>query len=362
MKVLALASFPVEAAATRYRLVQFVEPLAARGITLEIRPFMDSALFGRLYSLDAVVSNSAKLVAASLRRLKDVITASRANVVIIQREAMIFGPPVIEWLIRAMARRPLVLDLDDATYVPYSSPTYGRFGKTLKWFSKTDDLIRWSRIVICGNRNIEEYVASHGAKALVIPTVVNTDVFHPVVKDRTERPVLGWIGTHSTYPFLKSIFPVLQELAATRSFRLKIVGAGQKEVDVPGIDIENLEWKLDREVQDFQSIDIGLYPISSLYGNEWVAGKSGFKAIQYMSVGIPYVASPVGALNEIGEPGKTHFCAATNEEWLRALQELIDDHAERERMGKAGRAEVLAKYGLEAQADKLASALKEATA
>src|SRR5437762_2299607 len=145
MKVLALASFPVEAAATRYRLVQFVEPLSARGITLEIRPFMDSALFGRFYSLDRVVSNSVQLLTASLRRLKDVITASRANVVIIQREAMIFGPPVIEWLINTIGRRPLVLDLDDATYVPYSSPTYGRFGKALKWFSKTDDLIRWSK-------------------------------------------------------------------------------------------------------------------------------------------------------------------------------------------------------------------------
>jgi glycosyltransferase involved in cell wall biosynthesis len=360
MKVLALASFPVEAAATRYRLVQYVEPLAARGITLEVRPFMDSALFGRLYSLNTFVRNSVQLFTASLRRLRDVITASRANVVMIQREAMIFGPPVIEWLISTLGRRPLVLDLDDATYVPYSSPTYGRFGKALKWFSKTDDLIRWSRIVICGNRNIEEYVANLGTKALVIPTVVDTNVFHPVMKEETDHPVLGWIGTHSTYPFLESIFPVLQELAATRSFKVKIVGAGQKDLSVPGLELENLEWKLDREVQDFQSIDIGLYPISNLYGSEWVAGKSGFKAIQYMAVGIPYVASPVGALKEIGRAGETHFHADTDEEWLRALQALIDDRRKREKMGKAGRAEALANYGLEIQADKLAAALKEA--
>ena len=41
MYVLALSSYPVEAAATRYRLVQYVAALAMRGITLEIRPFLD---------------------------------------------------------------------------------------------------------------------------------------------------------------------------------------------------------------------------------------------------------------------------------------------------------------------------------
>jgi hypothetical protein len=49
MKVLALASYPVQAAATRYRLYQFVETLAKRGITLTIRPFLNSTLFDSLY-------------------------------------------------------------------------------------------------------------------------------------------------------------------------------------------------------------------------------------------------------------------------------------------------------------------------
>ena len=78
---------------------------------------------------------------------------------------------------------------------------------------------------------------------------------------------------------------MLQELARTHRFKLRIVGAGTNDMSIPGVDVENLDWKLEREVQDFQSFDIGLYPIDpSLYAENWAAGKSGFKAIQYMAV------------------------------------------------------------------------------
>src|SRR5437016_347322 len=165
MKVLALTSYPVEAAATRFRLQQFVGPLAERGITLEIRPFVDSKLFQRLYRQESFARNAAGLLKSSLLRLTDVLSARQADVILIQREAMIFGPPLVEWLIAPVLKRPMVLDLDDATYVAYSSPTYGGLGKALKWFSKTEDLIKWAGVVTCGNRSIAEYVSSKGARA-----------------------------------------------------------------------------------------------------------------------------------------------------------------------------------------------------
>ncbi|HXD32577.1 MAG TPA: glycosyltransferase family 4 protein [Pyrinomonadaceae bacterium] len=361
MKVLGLASYPVEAAATRYRLQQFARPLAERGIDLTIHPFMSSALFAQFYRKDALASTAFGLIKSSLMRLTDVVAANRFDIVMIQREAMLLGPPVIEWMITRALKRPLVLDLDDATYVSYTSPTYGRISKTLKWFSKTDDLIRWARVVTCGNRAIAEYVSSKGAKARVIPTVVDTEIFRPLENRSEHAPVLGWIGTHSTFPYLESIFPVLQDLSKSYDFRLRIVGAGRTEVSVPGVMVDNLHWSLEREVADFQSIDIGLYPIdASLYSGNWAAGKSGFKALQYMAVGIPYVATPVGASAEIGIEGTTHFCARTNEEWHDALSVLLRDTETRKRMGAAGRAHVIENYGLPAQADKLAAALREA--
>jgi glycosyltransferase involved in cell wall biosynthesis len=361
MNVLAFASYPVEAAATRYRLQQFVGPLSDRGISLTIKPFLDSKGFNSLYQRRALVSTALALLKALARRVSDVYATRKADVVLIQREAMIFGPPVIEWLANRIAGCPLVLDLDDATYVPYTSPTYGKFGRALKWFNKTDDLIRWANVVTCGNRAIAEYVESKGATARIIPTVVDTDVFTPALRMSKDLLVLGWIGTHSTFPYLQSIFPVLQDLAKTYPFKLKLVGAGTSVVNIPGVEVENLEWKLEREVEDFQSFDIGLYPIDpSLYAEKWAAGKSGFKGIQYMAVGIPFVAAPVGAMANIGEAGVTHIAATSPDKWFRGLEMLLADAQLRQTMGAAGRRHAVEHYALPDQADKLASALNEA--
>ncbi len=97
-----------------------------------------------------------------MRRFADIFVRANADVILVQREAMIFGPPIIEWLSMHFSGCPMVLDLDDPTYVPYTSPTYGNVGKLLKWFRKTDDLIRWASVVTCGNRAIAEYVREQG--------------------------------------------------------------------------------------------------------------------------------------------------------------------------------------------------------
>src|SRR5437588_5558232 len=194
MKVLALASYPTQAACTRYRLEQYVAPLAARGITLEIRPFLEAQMFEKLYRGQSWWRTAFGLTKRAFGRLKDVAAARRVDVILVQREAMIFGPPVIEWLIARLLKRPMVLDLDDATYVPYTSPTYGRVAKTLKFFSKTDDLIRWSQVVICGNQGVADYVESKGGRSSIVPTVVDTEQFAPVKKaeNAAQAVVVGW--------------------------------------------------------------------------------------------------------------------------------------------------------------------------
>jgi len=360
MKVLGLATYPVEAAATRFRLIQFIEPLAEQGIELSVYPFLDSRLHGSLYNRSQWPRTVAGLALASVRRVRELWRARKADVLFVQREAMMFGPPVMEWLVINLHHCPMVLDLDDATYVAYKSPTYGRLGSMLKWFSKTDDLIRWSRVVTCGNCEIAAYVQSKGRPTVVIPTVVDTNEFRPLAeRPRAEVPVIGWVGTHSTFAYVKSIFPVLERLAREYRFRLRLVGAGEDKISIPGVEIENLPWKLDREIADFQSLDIGVYPIIE---DSWSVGKSCFKAVQYMAVGVPFVVSPVGACQDIAETDETHFVARTEDDWYTHLSRLLSDGDLRRRMGEHGRNYAVQHYSVAANVQKLASALRAANA
>jgi glycosyltransferase involved in cell wall biosynthesis len=356
MRVLGLATYPVEAAATRFRMIQFIEPLAEQGIELSVYPFLDSRQYGSLYKRSQWPRTAVGLALASIRRVRELWRARKADVLFVQREAMMFGPPIVEWLAINLHDCPMVLDLDDATYVSYKSPTYGRLGSMLKWFSKTDDLIRWSRLVTCGNREIAAYVKSKGRQAVVIPTVVDTASFRPPAERSDGNvPVIGWIGTHSTFAYVKTIFPVLERLAREHQFRLRLVGTGEDNVAIPGVEIENLPWKLDLEIGHFQSLDIGVYPIVE---DNWSVGKSCFKAVQYMAVGVPFVVSPVGACQDIAESNQTHFIARTDDEWYTHLARLLRDQALRRQVGQAVRDYAERHYSIEAHVPKLADALR----
>lgn len=359
MKVLALCSYPTEAAATRYRLNQFRRPLAERGIELHVSPFMSSAVFEEFYKSKASLSIFAGIAQASARRFAEVASAKNYDLVLVQREAALIGPDIIEWLISKLSRVPMVLDLDDATYVRYVSPTHGKLGSYLKFFGKTDRLIDRSKKVICGNRFIAEYVENRGTSTVVIPTVVDTEIFCPRARNNT-IPVIGWVGTHSTFPFVESILPVLSALAEKHRFILRLVGAGREKIFAPNVEIDNLKWSLTEEVGHFQSFDIGLYPMKVLKNADsaWLAGKSGFKAVQYMSVGIPFVMTPIGVTSEMGIHGTTHFNAASDAEWLEYLDKLLSQPDLTAQMGRAGRRYAVEHYALDLQAELLADTLK----
>lgn len=355
IRVLALASYPLQAASTRYRVAQFIGPLAERGIDVHLAPFLSPPLFASLYEPRRFLTRLPRVGVQVLRQIGAAFRARQADLVFVQREAMLFGPPLIEWIATRLLRRPLILDLDDATYMSYTSPVYGRLSTLLKWPSKTVTLIRWSRVVICGNTNIAAFVRSCGAAAVVVPTVIDKARFRPG-STQNDVPVIGWIGTHSTYPFLERLFPMFERLARDVRFRLLIVGSGRREIHVPGVDVDNRAWELAREVADLQSMDIGVYPMPD---DEWSAGKSGLKAVQYMMSGVASVVSPVGACATLGAAGCTHITAVTDDEWLQALASLITDTDMRGRIGRAGREYAARHYAIDQQADALAAIITE---
>jgi glycosyltransferase involved in cell wall biosynthesis len=358
MRVLALTSYPITAAATRFRLLQMVLPLQAEGIELDVRPFLDEHAFASLYRRSALIATGYSVMRGFARRLRDVVAARRSDVVLLQREAAIVGPPIIELLLARLVRRPLVLDLDDPTWISYDSPTFGRASRLVKWPGKTDKLIARASVITCGGSVLASHVEARGRPARIVPTVVDTNSFRPSVRAVSTSVRVGWVGSHSTYRYLQAIAPSLAKAAEVATFSMLVVGApGDAILEIPGVDVEMRPWSLSREVEDFRSLDVGLYPLGN---DEWAQGKSGFKAIQYLAVGIPFIASPVGAAAEVGVEGHTHFHATTHEDWAAALVRLCGDVELRRRMGDEGRRHALANFTVEQTAAKLAAALREA--
>jgi glycosyltransferase involved in cell wall biosynthesis len=356
--VLALATYPVEAAASRYRVVQFIDALSARGIDVTFSPFLDSALFASLYDRRRILQIAPRLLFRLIRRFRDVLRSFRCDVLWVQREAMLVGPPLIEWLITRVLGRPMVLDLDDATYIPLTSPVYGRLATLLKWPSKTDTLLRWSATTVAGSPAVAEYATAGGSRTFLIPTLADLGSFTPAEKKHAV-PVVGWIGSHSTFQYVEKLLPVFERLAREHRFILRIVGSSRRAVSVPGAEVDLKAWRMNEEVEDFRSLDIGVYPLSD---DEWSAGKAGFKAIQYMAAGIPFVASPVGVCATIGNPGETHLLARTADEWFVRLDSLLRDERRRVAMGHASRSYAEKHFALEPYIDLLADILRTTAA
>ncbi|HYC92965.1 MAG TPA: glycosyltransferase family 4 protein [Thermoanaerobaculia bacterium] len=359
LKVLAVATYPVKAACTRLRIAQFLPLLRTHQVRVSLSSFLSDAAFERLYDRRRFAANALSIAGALLRRLLQVPRLAFIDLLFVQREAMLVGPPLFEWLARRVFRRPLVLDLDDATFLDQESPVYGRLASLLKWRGKTDRLIDYADVVICGSERIAAHVRGRGKPAVILPTIVDTELFRPLPgRPADALPVIGWVGSHSTWPYFERIIPVLERLARTHRFRVRVVGTGRDSVTIRGVEVENLRWEQSREVDDFRTLDIGVYPLPP--NDPWVEGKSGLKAIEYLSVGVPYVASPVGIVNAIGEPGRTHLLATTDDEWYEALSLLLRDPQARRTMGAAGRDYALAHFRIEDFAARIAAQIRDA--
>ncbi len=342
-RLLVLTPAPTVAASTRFRLEQFFPALRDAGIEPVIRPFLDERGFSVLYRRGHAADKLVAAARALASRAGDLVRATRADAVLVHREAALVGPPLIEWLLARALRRPVVFDLDDAVWVAYVSPTYGALlPRLLKAPQKTLFTLRAAAHVIAGNPYVAEFARRFNARVDVVPTVVDTDVWRPEERPPRDVPVLGWIGTHSSLQYLRAIVPALQTLARRRRFVVRVVGG---TLEAPGVTVENVPWTLADEVRHFQSLDIGLYP---LVEDDWSVGKSGFKAIQYMACGVPTVASAVGVTRELVRDGDNGFLVAdAHDGWVDRLGRLIDDAGLRARLGAAGRKDAVAHWSLQ---------------
>lgn len=216
--------------------------------------------------------------------------------------------------------------------------------------------MKYSKYVIVCTPKLEEIALERNRYKQVvdISSTFNTDRFVPVASyQKHEVTTIGWTGTHSTIPFLEMLQPVLSEINRHRKIKLLVIA--NREYQMKDVETEYILWNEETEVKDLQRIEIGIYPIPA---NEWSLGKSSLKALTYMAIGIPVIATAYGTNFRIMENGVQGFLAKDNQEWVDRIIQLIDDVELRRRMGAAGRKTVEDFFSVKANFPKYLKAFK----
>jgi len=255
---------------------------------------------------------------------------------------------LFERLTRRLARK-LIFDVEDNVIIDsdrFVDHHPNRVLRFIRGAGKARYLIRAADHVVTSSPALNEHClkTNEGRACTYISSSVDTDRFVPAAARRQDgRVTIGWTGTFSTRVYLDLLGPVFQELAKSHDFRLRVIG--NFDYGLPGVDLEVFRWGAEREVADLQGIDIGVYPLKI---DEFVTGKSGLKAIQYMAIGLPCVATNVGTTPLLIRDGENGLLVRTEGEWLEALRRLIDDPDLRRRLGEQARRDAVAKYSTKA--------------
>ena len=345
-RILILCPSPRDTAATqRLKYEQYLGKLEDSGYEFTISSFQTNRFWKIIYGPGRITEKIFWTCLGYLRRTWDLLRSPFYNGIFVNLWVTPLGPPLYERLL-FFFNKNVIYDIDDMLFLNNKDSARPSFFQKLKGRKKPVVMMKHSRYVIACTPKLEEIALETNSykRAIDISSSFDTSRFVPV-PDYIQHEVttIGWTGTHSTIPFLETLQPVLEEVSRERKIRLLVIA--NREYQMKNVPTKYLPWKKETEVQDLHRIEIGLYPIPA---NEWSLGKSSLKALTYMAIGIPVVATAYGTNFRIMQDGVEGFLASNEKEWVARLVQLIDNVQLRKQMGLAGRKRVEEQFSVEA--------------
>lgn len=319
---------------SRYRIHQFYSSFKTLDYDIKkIVTFPDREDdFPKAYSflkkLPARAKQALRLISGRLA----IATIKKGDIVIVNRD--IVPEPKITWYEEHLCKKgaKLIFDFDDAIFLGSRKE---KLDKVLPSFS-------W---VAAGNDYLFDYAKTVNPNSSIIPTVVDTEFYTAKnLDEKKEKLTVGWSGSAGTVKVcLPIIKKAIEELSKKHDFTFLVIADKDPHLDWDVKDIRFKKWTPETEVEGIKQIDIGLMPLND---TEFERGKCGLKAIQYMAVGTPAIVSPVGVNEKIVTPGVNGYHARTNQDWIKHISELLENHSSRKEMGEKARQTVLDKYSV----------------
>lgn len=344
MKILFLTKYYSEGASSRYRYYNYETYFKKNKIEVTYKPLMYDG-YVKNYYMNKKKSKIKLLKDVFYRIFYIILNKRKFDHIIIEKELVMYCPYFIEKFLLKKTRYSL--DFDDNPNAPYFK---NKFINKL-YRNKINNLVKNSYICTVGNKWYFQEFKYQNLRYL--PTVVDITKYEKKTHYMIDECInIVWIGSKSTVKYLKIVEPILQELSQKYNIKLKLIGAN---IFLEKIKVEYINWNEEIEAIEILKSDIGIMPLKEDY---WEKGKCGFKLIQYMASGLPVVASPSPANEEIVEQYVNGYIAKTNEEWKIALEKLIININARKDMGNINRDKIEKKYSYQVWGNKYVNYIK----
>jgi glycosyltransferase involved in cell wall biosynthesis len=328
--------------AARFRGMAVARAIGAFGVDCSLRIPVPSVYGDWLPGFPTGSWRAPLIPWVALVRLAQLRDLRPKDVVFFQRP-MIELPTVFLEKLAARGRKSL-LDFDDAIFL-----NRGGLGKLRRMVALVDH-------VVAGNRFLAE-AAQAPEKTTIIPTAVDMDRFTmmPAREVRGREVVVGWTGLSGNYRHLaQCLTPIVRALRRTGA-RFVVISDRPPPQDLADLRAEFVPWRLESEIQDLSRLDVGVMPLPD---GPYERGKCAFKLIQYMALGRPGLASPVGANCEVVTHGIDGFLPQTEADWEEQLVRLIEDPELRAQVGGRARQRVQDAYSIAAVAPRYLDILR----
>ncbi|MFX0132878.1 MAG: glycosyltransferase family 4 protein [Candidatus Hodarchaeota archaeon] len=357
-RILFFTTYPKLAAAPRIRVYYYLPFLAELGIQYRVINIIPSWIYPLSLSGNPwrkVLFYLYASIARFVKILQVILIAPRYDIIYIRG---VYFPLRLEKIL-SLTNPNIVFDLVDAVYLRGNMTKLFSEKVKLAFYNQSILLPRMLSIARAVNIHtpyLKKYVKKYCSSIWITPGPIQLHKCKSHLPKKPHEIVIGWMGSPSTAKYLYDLTEVIRELQQRYSVMSKIIGAGHAYSPPLGLNIIKEDWNLEKEIDQLYSFDVGIMPLRETL---WERGKGGFKLLNYMSVGLPVVASPIGINKQLIQDSVNGFFATSQDEWIKKLSLLIENFMLRKKLGMQGW-KTVQQYTAEAQFAKIKAILEMA--
>lgn len=342
-KILFLCPYPFDiAAGQRFKFENCYYHLRNNGFSVTINSFYSINDFKEIHKKKNYFNKIKILLFAYIKRLIFISKSNEYDLVYIFLWIFPLGGYFLENFFLKKNKIKSIYDMEDDLLIIQKSQV-NKISYFFKKTSKFQFLIQNTDLTITSTLELEnKYKKIYPKKKFkyIQPTIDHLKYFKKNQDSNDKYLTIGWTGTFSSKKYLDLLIKPLHEVVKKFKFKLLIIGNFEFEIDQ--IDYEVIFWDKVREVEQLHKIDIGLYPV---FDEPWSYGKSGLKALQYMSNGIPLIASKTIVNQRIIENHIDGILVENDEKsWTNAIIKLINDKELRQKLSENARKKIIQNY------------------